>query len=103
MTKNKESEDTTVGATPAQPMSTPLSSMAEQIGQHIIAALNQESTVAVVTTITGSRVGRQVVSLPLNAEEMNDIQKHLMDVEASDAPEMVSCIGFHCKFDVENT
>mgnify|MGYP004172591649 CR=1 FL=1 len=99
MTKKTDSEPMPAEQQSAEPVSTPLSSLAEQIGQHVIAALNQESTVAVVTTITGSRVGRQVVSLPLDSDQMHNIQMLLMAVETSEQPETVSCVGFHCKFD----
>ena len=99
MKKTSKPEPSTAEENTSQPISTPLTSMAEQIGQHVISALNQADTIAVLTTITGSRIGRQVVSLPLDPKQMNDIQMLLTDLDEHDEPETLDCVGFHCQFD----
>ena len=55
---------------------TPLSTIATQVGEHVLSAIhNNEETVAVITTVTGSKQGPQVISIPLTAEHMQQQQK----------------------------
>ncbi|MEE2787292.1 MAG: hypothetical protein VX589_08130 [Myxococcota bacterium] len=86
---------------PEQPQTlvTPIASLAEQVGQHVLSALSQDETVAVLTTITGSRHGKQVISMPLNAHTLHEVQSLLHAVEENDEPERMACIGFHCAWD----
>jgi hypothetical protein len=79
-------------------LATPLVSLAEQIGQHTMAALSQTSTVAVLTTVTGSANGKQIVSLPLDRSQLQNIQMLLAQVEQSEQPADIECVGFHCDF-----
>lgn len=78
---------------------TPLLPIAGQIGEHVIAALEHEDTVAVLTTITGSRVGQQVVSIPLSAEQVHKVHGLIQEIHESDDPQRVPCVGFHCFLD----
>ena len=75
---------------------TPLMPVVQQLGNHVMGALQQPDTVAVLTTITGSRNGQQVVSIPLTPEQMGQINLFLRQVEESEEPEMIDCVGFHC-------
>jgi len=95
MSENESSEMAT--EKPA-PLATPLVSLAEQIGQHTMSALSQPTTVAVLTTVTGSQSGKQIVSLPLDAHQLRDIQMLLAQVEESERPMDIDCVGFHCDF-----
>ena len=96
MTETKDEK--TSGARPAV-MQTPLIPVIEQVGQHVINALSQDETVAVLTTITGSNSGRQVVSIPLTQAMLNRVQHYLVEVDESPTPEAVPCVGFHCNYD----
>ena len=86
---------------PAQTLATPLVSMSEQVGQHLMTALSQTETVAVLTTVTGSRRGKQVISIPLSEEQLHEVQMLLQRVEESQEPDQVDCVGFHCEFNDE--
>ena len=77
-------------------MATPLTPIAQQVGQHVMGALSQPNTVAVLTTITGSRTGQQVISIPLSREQMGMVNGYLNQVEESDEPEAIDCVGYHC-------
>ena len=75
---------------------TPLMPVVQQLGNHVMGALQQPDTVAVLTTITGSRNGQQVVSIPLSPQQMNQVNLFLSQVEESEEPELIDCVGFHC-------
>ena len=94
MTETKDEQ--TSGARPA--VANPFNSVIEQVGQHVINALSQDETVAVLTTITGSNSGRQVVSIPLTQAMLNSVQHYLVEVDESPTPEAVPCVGFHCSY-----
>ena len=78
---------------------TPIQSLAGQVGAHVMAALDHGETVAVLTTITGSRMGQQVVSIPLSAEHVQQVQILIAEIHESEEPERVPCVGFHCLID----
>ena len=65
-------------------------------------ALGQSDTVAVVTMVTGSSTGQQIVSLPLDAEEMEHVQALLAQVDANDEPHTEKCVGFHCPYPADS-
>ena len=94
-----ETKDEKTSETSPAVMQTPLIPVIEQVGQHVINALSQDETVAVLTTITGSNSGRQVVSIPLTQAMLNRVQHYLIEVEESPTPEAVPCVGFHCNYD----
>ncbi len=80
---------------------TPLRPIAQQVGEHVLAALEHEETVAVLTTVTGSKNGEQVVSIPLTGEHLQQVHGLIKEIHDSDEPERVPCVGFHCFIDEE--
>lgn len=82
---------------------TPLHPIVLQVGQHVLSALEDEETVAVLTTITGSSQGQQVISVPLTAEHVQQVHALISEIHSSDEPETVACVGFHCLLDQEET
>ena len=81
---------------------TPLMPLVQQVGNHVMTALSKPETVAVLTTITGSRNGQQVISIPLSPDQMQEVNEMLHAVEVSEEPEEVDCVGFHCYLKEEN-
>src|SRR5690606_36027312 len=85
---------------PEAPSSSPqfitrLASIEEQVGVHVIHALQQENNVAVVTTVVpGVDGGQYIVSVGLDAEIFARVQ-HVLE-EANEALPRVPCVGFHC-------
>jgi hypothetical protein len=80
---------------------TPLRPIVHQVGEHVLAALEEEETVAVLTTITGSNQGQQVISIPLTAEHVQQVRGLIEEIHESDEPERVPCVGFHCLLEDE--
>jgi hypothetical protein len=78
---------------------TPIQPIAKQVGEHVMAALEDEETVAVLTTITGSTAGQQVISIPLSSEHLQQVHGLIEEIHFSDEPERVPCVGFHCFLD----
>ena len=85
-----------VQETGSRTLATPLVPLAQQVGNHVMGALSQTDTVAVISTITGSRTGQQVVSMTLTAEQMGMVNQILQQVEESEEPAEIGCVGFHC-------
>ncbi len=68
----------------------------EQVGRHIISALQHNDTVAVITTVAIGTDGTQrVVSAALNPERMKQVQEILTQADEEREKEE-PCIGFHC-------
>lgn len=68
----------------------------EQVGQHIIAALQHEETVAVLTTVAVGPDGQQrVISAALDPDRMKQVQEILTQAEEEREDEE-PCVGFHC-------
>ncbi len=68
----------------------------QQVGEHIIAALQTNDTVAVITTVVMGPDGQQrVVSAALNPERMQQVQDILQAASKEREPEQ-PCVGFHC-------
>jgi hypothetical protein len=88
-TENSEPEGIPTFVTPIQPI-------AKQVGDHVMGALSDEKTVAVLTTITGSSAGQQVISIPLTAEHLQQVHILIEDIHVSNEPERIPCVGFHC-------
>ncbi len=82
---------------------TPLLPMARQVGEHVMSALEHEETVAVLTTITGSNHGQQIVSIPLTAEHVQRVHGFIEEIHESDEPQDIPCVGFHCFLEQEET
>ncbi len=67
-----------------------------QVGEHIIAALQEPSTVAVLTTVVVAPDGGQrLVSAGLDPELLEQVQS-LLDKAEDERDEEVPCVGFHC-------
>ena len=68
----------------------------EQVGEHIIRALQHADTVAVLTTVAIGPDGQQrVISAALNPERMQQVQEILKSAEEERVDEE-PCVGFHC-------
>ncbi len=68
----------------------------EQVGEHIIQALQHEDTVAVITTVAMGADGQQrVISAALNPDRMQQVQEILQAAE-EEREEEEPCVGFHC-------
>jgi len=75
---------------------TPLKSFEQQVGEHVMRALQSEDTVAVITAVvTGSDGQQRVVSAALDPNLMTQVQQLLGDA-AQQREEEVPCLGFHC-------
>jgi len=68
----------------------------EQVGTHIIEALQHDNTVAVLTTVVRGPNGKdQIVSAALSPERMGEVQMVLQSAEEERERED-PCLGFHC-------
>ncbi len=75
---------------------TRIRSAEQQIGDHIIAALQDPETVAVLTAVVaGPDGGQQIVSAALDPETLSQVQRLLREAEQKREDE-VPCVGFHC-------
>ena len=75
---------------------TELKSAEVQVGEHIIGALQDPSTVAVLTTVVVAPDGGQrIVSAGLDPELLEQVQS-LLDKAEDERDEEVPCVGFHC-------
>ncbi|MDP7008471.1 MAG: hypothetical protein QGI78_02765 [Phycisphaerales bacterium] len=82
---------------------TPLQPITRQVGEHVLAALEDKETVAVLTTITGSNAGQQVISIPLNSKHLQQVHGLIEEIHLSDEPERIPCVGFHCFVDQDES
>ena len=96
-TKNELEKQEEARAVPT--VVTPLQPIARQVGEHVLHTLNDEKTVAVLTTITGSSAGQQVISIPLTPEHVQQVHRLIEEIHTSDEPQQVPCVGFHCFID----
>jgi len=68
----------------------------QQVGEHVIASLQQPNTVAILTTVVMGADGQQrIVSVGLNDERLAEVQKLLQQAAEQREPEE-PCVGFHC-------
>jgi hypothetical protein len=68
----------------------------QQVGEHIIKALQHEDTVAVITTVIMGPDGEQsVVSAALNPLRMQQVQE-ILQAATIEREEEEPCVGFHC-------
>ena len=78
---------------------TKLAPLEEQVGVHVITALQHPKTLAVLTTVaTDGGGGQQVVSIALDADRFEQIQKLLATAPRA-GKRRVRCVGFHCHFE----
>ncbi len=74
---------------------TQIKSAQHQMGEHIITALQDPNTVAVITAIVAGPTGQALVSAALDPDMLEQVQQIVHDAEVKRAEE-VPCIGFHC-------
>lgn len=68
----------------------------QQVGEHVIAALQQDNTVAILTTAVVGPDGQQrVVSVGLNDERLAQVEEILKQA-AEERQDEEPCVGFHC-------
>ncbi|NNE00182.1 MAG: hypothetical protein HKN47_22915 [Pirellulaceae bacterium] len=68
----------------------------QQVGEHIIEALQHEDTVAVITTVMIGPDGQQhVVSAALNPDRMEQVQE-ILKTATEERVDEEPCVGFHC-------
>jgi len=102
VTENKNDNEQPIEEQEGVPhLVTPLRPIAHQVGEHVLHALNQEETVAVLTTVTNSKNGQQVVSIPLTSIQVQQVHELIQDIHESNEPERIPCVGFHCYIDSE--
>ena len=77
---------------------TDLSPITQQVGAHVLNALQQDECVAVISTIVAGFPTDRVVSVPLNSEQMAEVGLILNEIAAEpDGPDDLPCIGFQCR------
>lgn len=75
---------------------TQIKSAEHQVGEHIINALQDPDTVAVLTTVViGPEGGQHIVSAALDPEMLEEVQTMLLKAE-EERDEETPCVGFHC-------
>lgn len=75
---------------------TQIKSAEQQVGEHIVKALQDDETVAVLTTVVvGGDGGQHIVSAALDPKILQQVQHLLRDAQ-SQRHEEIPCIGFHC-------
>ncbi len=68
----------------------------QQIGEHVLAALQHPDTVAVLTTVVVGPSGEQhIVSASLNPQRMSQVNQLLEEAQQERVDDEV-CFGFHC-------
>jgi hypothetical protein len=81
---------------------TKLARLEEQVGLHVITALQHPKTFAVLTTVSADAGGgQQVVSIALDANRFEQIQK-LLTTAKKEGTRRTRCVGFHCHFEDES-
>ena len=93
----EDAQDDKPKGTPA--IITDLKSVEQQVGEHVVQAMQFEGASAVLTMVQPGPAGTQrLVSVPLNDEMLSMIQEELNDSQVAAAPK-VPCMGFHCPRD----
>ena len=73
-----------------------IKSIEQQVGEHVIGALQQEQTVAVLTTVTiGPDGAQRIISVGLDMEQLGQVNDLLLHA-TTEKTEEVPCVGFHC-------
>ncbi len=98
---NEEQEEPKVEGVPH--FVSQIHTIANQVGEHVLSAMEHEETVAVLTTITGSSHGQQVISIPLTAEHVQQVHGFIEEIHTSNEPQDIPCVGFHCFLDQEES
>ena len=75
---------------------TQIKSAEQQIGEHILTALLDDGTVAVLTAVVvWADGGQRIVSAALDPNMLQQVQQLLADAQTQ-RDEEIPCIGFHC-------
>ena len=75
---------------------TTIKNVEQQIGEHIIQALEHENTVAVITSVVVGPDGRQhIVSAAVDPTRMAEINQ-LLQAAVDERIDEEECLGFHC-------
>lgn len=74
---------------------TPLRTLEQQVGSHVVHALQTENTVAVVTAVVNTPDGQRIISAALDPQQMQLVQD-LLGEAAQQREERIPCVGFHC-------
>ena len=75
---------------------TRLQTIERQVGEHVLAALEDPEAVAVLTTVASGLRADRVVSVPLTGEQVADITQILARAQAEpEDEEEETTIGFH--------
>jgi hypothetical protein len=75
---------------------TVLTPMEQQVGMHVINALQHPETVAVITTVAMGKDGMQrIVSVGLDPETLQQIEELVVNAR-EERTKRVPCIGFQC-------
>lgn len=73
-----------------------IKNLEQQVGEHVVAALQHEDTVAVITTVVAGPSGEQhIVSAAINPSRMAQINALLVEAEEERQDDEI-CLGFHC-------
>ena len=92
---NEKSSDDAAPAAPRQ-FVTSIKSISQQVGEHVITALQHEETVAVLTAVTvGPDSTQHIVSVGLDMEQLGHVNDLLLHASGKKTDE-VPCVGFHC-------
>ena len=68
----------------------------QQVGEHIVRALQTDDTVAVITTVMMGPDGQQrVISAALDPKRMQQVQE-ILQAATEERVEEEPCVGFHC-------
>ncbi len=68
----------------------------QQVGEHILRALQHDDTVAVLTTVMiGPDGSQQIVSAALDPDRMAQVNEILRSAQQQREPQE-PCLGFHC-------
>ncbi len=75
---------------------TTIKNVEQQVGEHVIAALQHQQTVAVLTSVVTGPGGQQhIVSAALDPSQMQMVNQ-LLAGAAQTREEETMCVGFHC-------
>ena len=75
---------------------TAIKNLEQQVGEHVLRALQHPDTVAVLTTVVAGQGGQQhLVSAAIDPARMVEISRLLQRAQ-EEREEEVMCVGFHC-------
>jgi len=73
-----------------------LSTLRDQVGEHVMNALSDEDNVAVLSTVLVDRMGQQrILSIGLDAQMLSRVRDMVMS-KREEKTQRIPCVGFHC-------